>query len=136
MTDKDIFYVEVHRPIDFRRSLLEASRDLLRALQKFEDLKKVRADKMKEIAKLKSIVRDINSILNQAKNHVPALNIKIPEPPKHEKKAKESKEEKRPTAHAHHRKKKDAKMQYKTSREVTDLEKQLKEIEGKLGSLG
>jgi len=130
MTDKDMFYVEVHRPIDFRRSLLEASRDLLRALQKFEDLKKVREDKMKEVARLKATVRDINSLLNQAKNHVPALNIKLPEPPKAEKK---SKEEKKPV---HHAKKKDAKVNYKASRDVTDLEKQMKEIESKLGSLG
>ncbi|MCX6706945.1 MAG: hypothetical protein NT001_02280 [Candidatus Woesearchaeota archaeon] len=133
MADKDMFYVEIHHPIDFRRSLLEASRDLLRALQKFEDLKKVREDKIKEVAKLKATVRDINSLLNQAKNHVPALNIKLPEPPKAEKKAKE---EKKPAAHAHHAKKKDVKVQYKASREVTDLENQLKEIEGKLGSLG
>jgi chromosome segregation ATPase len=133
MTDKDIFYVEIHHPVDFRRSLLEASRDLLRALQKFEDLKSVRADKMKEIAKLKSTVKDINSILNQAKNQVPALNIKLPEPPKAKEKPKE---EKKPAAHAHNIKKKDIKVQYKAQRDVTDLEKQMKEIESKLGSLG
>ena len=47
MKNEEVFYVEIPDPVGFRRSLLEASRDLLRGLQKYEDLKKVRKDKAK-----------------------------------------------------------------------------------------
>lgn len=123
MEERDMFYVEIQNPLEVRRNLLEASRDLLRGLQKYEDLKKVRANKVKEITKLKNILKEINALFNQAKNHMPAVFVKVPEP--------------RVIGKARHAPRiKSAEVDARKPREVAELEKQLKDIEGKLTGLG
>ncbi|MFC1753151.1 hypothetical protein ACFL96_07115 [Thermoproteota archaeon] len=130
MTDKDVFYVEIHNPVDFRRSVLEASRDLLRGLQKYEDLKKVRNKKLKEISILKSVIKEINSLVNQARNVLPSVNAPVPDIPK----VKVVNIKKTATP-AKKGAKKGVKAEPKIG-EVAELETQLKDIEGKLASLG
>ena len=126
MREKEVFYVEIPNPVDCRRSVLEASRDLLRGLQKYEDLKKIRFQKLREMSVLKNIIKEINTLLNQARNSLPSVTVRIPEPAKQ----KEAKKAQRP------KKKAIEEEEAKKPREVAELEKQLKDIEGKLTGLG
>ncbi|MBD3313563.1 hypothetical protein GF345_03905 [Candidatus Woesearchaeota archaeon] len=131
MPKDDVYYIEIQNPVDFRKSVLEASRDLLRGLQKNEDLKKIRAKKAKEVSNLKSIIKEINTLVNQAKNLMPAASIKTAEAAK----PKESKKKESSTGSKKGKKQEPEQKKSKPA-EVNELEKQLKDIEEKLSSLG
>ncbi|MCX8147242.1 MAG: hypothetical protein N3D84_02130 [Candidatus Woesearchaeota archaeon] len=127
MAKEAIFYMKIENPVDLRRALLESLRDVLRALQKFEDLKKIRAEKAKEIAVLNNCMKEINLMIGKVKSHLPPVPVKIQlkeiKPKKKEERAiKQEKEEKKEEA--------------VESLEVAELERQLKEIEKKLERLG
>ncbi len=139
MKNEEVFYVQIQNPTEFRRSLLEASRDMLRGLQKYEDLKKIRAKKEKEISHLKSVIKEINNLVNQAKNSLPSVSVKVAEQakPKKEKKTKKGKKKasKKKSGKAGKKETEAEPKKEGKPKEVKELESQLKEIEGKLASL-
>lgn len=118
MAGEEILFKKINNPVEFRKNLLEASKQLIHGLQKYESLKAVRTKKAEQIARLKSIVREINILNSKLKKEFPDLVFKIAKV----KKASGEKTEKEA--------KKGVKK--KENRELVDLERQLKEIEKKL----
>ncbi len=111
-------YIRIDDPIEFRRALLESSRDIIKSLQKYEESKSARVRKVKEIAKLRALIKELNILVNKLQSMLPEGHIKIisPQPKKKEHKAK-------------------AKKGQKESKEIVELERHLKDIEGKLVNL-
>ena len=127
MADEEILFKKIDNPFELRRNLLEASKQMIHGLQKYERLRAIRVRKAEEIIKLKSIVKEINALNAKLKKEFPDIIFKTT-------KLKEAKEE-RVKAKEKVEKKKEAMPERKESRELVDLEKQLKDIERKLETI-
>lgn len=121
------YFVGLEEPDELRRCLLESARDVVDILKRFERFKSVRGQKVKEIEKLKSDMREISKLVAKFRAELPKTKIRV-KLPIHEKIAKERKPGE----------KKAEKIVVK-KREATELDKlesELNAIEGKLKSLG
>lgn len=132
---KEVFYVGITDPVELRRSLLEASKDILQDLQNFEQYVGARRERKRLLEELKHEMVEIASLVGRLKKELPKTGLRaqvVPLPPKAESK-------KRPK---HHRKKKAEKapkkipgMKKKEAHELEKLEFELTDIESKLGKL-
>ncbi|MFC1732749.1 hypothetical protein ACFL6I_20810 [candidate division KSB1 bacterium] len=127
MTSEQLLFKKIDNPVEFRRNLLEASKQMIHGLQKYEKLKVVRVRKAEQISKLKSLIKEINSLNSKMKKEFPDLIFKKTQVKK-EKKKVEVKSEKKAV-------KKAVAPEKKGNRELTDLENQLKDIETKLQNI-
>jgi len=119
--NKEVFFVNIREPLVLRRAVLESSRETIRYMQHYEQLKAIRTLKTQKIMQIKKDIRDINKLINELKAKLPAVNIRErKEKPKHEykKKVKE---------HIKHKPHK--------SSELEKLDAELGEVEKKLGKL-
>ncbi len=128
------YYVELKQPKEFRRSVLESLKILIRSLQNYENFKAVRDQKITEMNNLKTLVREISALDTQLKNSLPKLKMSKEElarikraahhaAPKIEKKEEEEKPEPVQT-----------KLEEPKS-EADDLAGQLADIESQLNNL-
>ncbi len=144
--EQDVFYVGIKDPIEIRRSILESSREVVQYLQRAERFRATRAEKGEQIAKLRSIMNEIHSLVRKLRAELPKTNLRV-KMHKHEevvvkeeaaakkteeRKAKESKAGKKeiPAARAAPAAKS------KESSELEKLEAELGEIESRLTRVG
>lgn len=73
---EEAFYVQVNHPLDIKRSLLESSREVLRAMQRFEKYKKIEAEKEKKMSELKRIGKTITASLNKINKELPKYKVR------------------------------------------------------------
>ena len=126
--NKDIFFVEVKESEEVKRNILEALREIVESLQRFEKFKETRKDKIDHINKLRQIVKEANRLVSNLKTSLPETKIRAIKVSK-----LETAEKKRPII----RKKKKS-IEVKEKKPMTELQKlesELNEIESKLGSL-
>lgn len=74
---EEVFYVGVPTPADVRRTLLECSREAVQFLQRYEKLKAIRQEKMQAVQQLRSDVRELRSLMSNAKKLLPKTHLKI-----------------------------------------------------------
>src|SRR3989338_4757166 len=74
---KHAYYAGLSEPIEVRKSILEASREVLQSLQQFDKFSAVRREKKQAIADLKSNVSEINRLFTELKSHLPNV-VQIP----------------------------------------------------------
>ena len=120
--EDDLFFVEVKEPGDMRKEVLESQKIVIGGLQRYENIKFLRAKKAESIHKLKSELKELSKDLSELKSILPNTGIKVVS--KHKKKAvKEEivKEEKH--------------VKEAPANELEKLEAELHDIEKKLGSL-
>lgn len=79
--EKELFFVGVRNPIELRRTMLESSKEIIEDLQKYERLKALRAEKAKQIEKLRTIVKEINRLVAKLKAELPTTSLRIEEMP-------------------------------------------------------
>jgi chromosome segregation ATPase len=115
------FYVNVESPVELRRKLLETSKSVVLALQKFEKFKLERIKKLENYDLLKRNIKEINDLVVRLKKELPA--IKLPK-----------REEPRRIAVKAAPKSKPVVMMSRASA-ADKLEKELSEIESKLKAL-
>ncbi|PIN86331.1 hypothetical protein COV19_06010 [Candidatus Woesearchaeota archaeon CG10_big_fil_rev_8_21_14_0_10_44_13] len=125
MASEEILYQKIENPVEFRRNLLESSKQVIRSLQKYERLKAVRLKKAEQISKLRNIVREISILNSKLKKEFPDLIFKAQKAAKPQEKRSEKKKAE----------KKEEQLDRKETRELVDLEKQLKDIEKKLETI-
>jgi hypothetical protein len=113
MPEDTNLFVRFEDPVALRKSLLEASRNVLVSLQNFERFKSFRTEKSKLMKELNDQITEVNSLFNQLKKEMPksaaAKMKKIAQPVKKPVSAKPD--------------------------ELEDIESQLSNIEGMLGDL-
>jgi hypothetical protein len=73
---KEIFYVGVTDPTEVRRNLLESTRDIVIFLRTYENFKRIRAEKVREIEKLKLQIQEITRILNKLRRDLPKTRLR------------------------------------------------------------
>ena len=127
----ELFFVQVKKPNEVRKDILETLRNIVETLQKFEKFKHIRHEKLEKIRHLGVLLKQANKILGNLRLKLPQTNLRAvvvresPSQPKkiHYKKkikAAEEKSEKAPK---------------KELTEIDKLEAELSAIESKLKSL-
>ncbi|MEM3127160.1 MAG: hypothetical protein QW331_03785 [Candidatus Woesearchaeota archaeon] len=139
--EDDMLFVEIRGPVEVRRNILEATRDVVQHLQRYERFKQVREEKAVEIAKLKTNIKDINRLIGKLRSALPKtkLRIKMHEEVAAVEQRQKELEEKRKKAEKK-AKKEEKKVEpeqpkKKELSEIEKLEKELGEIEGRLNKL-
>lgn len=116
------FFVRLNNAKDVRRAILEASRDIIVCMKRYEKFKLIRETKEKSIKQLSEIFKDINDISAELKIDVPDFareNLQETEPPIATKEQEEKHDAEEP--------------------EIDDLKKlenSIADIESKLNNLG
>ncbi len=122
MEDHGLF-IGIKDPVYVRRSLLECTKDIVQNLQKYEQFKKTREEKIKNIIELKHIFEEIDKLNADLKAEFPKANLKFDnvfERSSKEDKPKEQKPEK---------------ITKKQLSEIEKLEEELSLIENRLNRL-
>ena len=70
------YYAHIPNPVDFRKTLLEASRDTILILKQYETFKSLRKAKAIEYEALKKLINEINTLLGRLKKLLPASKIR------------------------------------------------------------
>lgn len=140
MKKEDVYYVGVTEPVEIRRNVLEAAKEILESMHRFEKFKAVRIEKGKTVKVLRDQIDDITKMIAKLKSSLPKSEgrIKVGQvAQKVEKKAAKKSALKKED-------KKEVKVEEEqklklTERETTELEKleaELADIEGKLSQIG
>lgn len=132
---QDIFYVGINNPVKLRRNVLECSKLMIRSLQVYEKVNRIREKRIDKTEKFKSIVRELSRMCNSLKRELPSN--KILEMHEHQKKALLGNRNQQhinilPTSPA-------PSIKQEARKELTNvnkLERDLHEIEQKLKALG
>jgi len=120
----DVYFVGLEKPNELRRTLLESTRDVVDVMKRFERFKSVREQKIKEIERLKSDIREISKLISKLRAELPKTKLRVKLPKREEvpeKKKVVKKEVKKPKK--------------KEMTELDKLESELSAIEGKLKGL-
>lgn len=128
--EKDLFFVKLSNPFDARRNVLEAQKDIVKGLQRYENIKFLREKKLENIGKLRVIIKELLKLISGLKSALPQTKlretVKVKEKIKIVKKKAAKKEAKEVVEE------KEAK---KPIGELEKLEAELDAIESKLSSL-
>ena len=133
--NSDLFFVQVKEPNEVRKHILQSLKDILGVLRRFEKFRQIRHEKIIDIQKLRTLLKDANKMLGSLKLKFPQTDLKampFKEPAKGSNAAKKAAD-----------KKKTKSLQEKPhakepQREITELEKleaQLDAVESKLKEL-
>lgn len=134
MSEEHLVFTKVNNPAAFRRSELESVKDSIHLLQGFERLSAIRTEKAEKSILLAKQMKELQLLMNKTKGLFPVLAEHHPAPPASETKAKKVKAGKTKAAKA--KPPVLAKEEQRTlPAGLAALEKQLKDIEGKLNVL-
>lgn len=135
MSEEHLVFTKVNNPAAFRRSELESVKDSIHLLQGFERLSAIRTEKAEKSILLAKQMKELQLLMNKTKGLFPVLAEHHPAPMS-EPKAKKGKADKAKTKAAKAKPAVLAKEEQRTlPAGLAALEKQLKDIEGKLNVL-
>lgn len=130
MADENIFYVGVKNPVELRRSLLEASKDVLELMKRYDHIMELKQKRLQKVNQLKDISRDITKQCSKLRLALPSVDSVAKESEKHIRvTGKQMKPEQKEVMKI---REKDTFAQSRTVSEVKKLERELMDIENKL----
>lgn len=112
------FFVRIESPSEFRKTLIESRRDVVQTLEKYEMLRAIRVQKVKYMADLKNVIKDVQVMLGKLKEALPKTKLREKLTKKASIKILRSSPSK------------------KASSELDELEQELKKIQSKLNIIG
>ena len=126
----ELFFVQVKKPNDVKRDILETLREIVETLKRFEKFKRIRHEKIEKIHHLGVLLKQANKILGNLRLKLPQTNLR----------ATAARESPSQPKKVHHKKKKkmkaaEEKAPKKELTEIDKLEAELTAIESKLKSL-
>ncbi|RLE44291.1 hypothetical protein DRJ19_00700 [Candidatus Woesearchaeota archaeon] len=71
-------YVGIEDPIALRRQLLEATRDILQYLKRYEEFKRVREEKLELISRIRDLSDEIGKLIWKIKKLLPKTGVRLP----------------------------------------------------------
>ena len=75
--DDSPLYVGIEDPIILRRHLLEATRDILQYLKRYEEFKKVREKKLEIISEIRAVSNEIGKLIWRVKRLLPKTGVRL-----------------------------------------------------------
>jgi hypothetical protein len=134
---KNIYYVGIEDPTDFRRELLSSAKGIIISLKKYERIKDNRIMKVKLFSQLQVYIKEINVLMKKLDGYLPETKLRhLPvekQPIKKTKSKKESKAEEKKKTEEEKPKKLEKPVREYT--ELEKLEKELSMIENKLKTI-
>jgi|SRR3989338_212950 len=76
--DNEVIFVHVASNESIRKDILEVLKSLLLFSQSYEKIKLIRHKKIEQDNKMRTIMRDINRLLNEMRQKLPQANIRLP----------------------------------------------------------
>lgn len=73
---KDDFFVGIYDPIDVRRNLLENSKEIIKSLQSFDTLVKIRHQKTKLYKEMKDVMNELGLLITKLKSKLPKAHLR------------------------------------------------------------
>lgn len=74
--EKELFFAELRNPNEIRRNVLEARREIIESLQRYENIKFLRDQKLEKIKELRKVTKDINKTIVNLRNILPKAKIR------------------------------------------------------------
>ncbi len=68
---QDDLFVSIDEPLALRKQVLESSKTFIQIMHKYDDLMKIRKEKLKKISKLKENISGLKNMLNKVKRRLP-----------------------------------------------------------------
>ena len=90
---KELFYVGVRNAVDFRKSVLESTKEFVQVLQMYNDYDKLRSDMTIKVEKLQKDVKKIKNINSRLKRLLPETGLRAELLKKKQTKQKKSKKQ-------------------------------------------
>ena len=134
MADSHQYYVGMKDHIELRKSLLESSKQLIKSLQRYQKFKALREEKIQKLSRLRAMIRELRRLNGKLRSQMPSM-IEIE---KHQEEKKGSKKAAQPVKLVQKKNAKPEKVVVAAPVKLTELdrlEKELSEIESKLGRL-
>ena len=75
-SEKDGFFVGVYDPIDVRRNLLENSKELIKSLQSFDTLLKIRHQKIVAYKETKEVMNELDLLIVKLRSGLPKAHLR------------------------------------------------------------
>ena len=79
-TKKETLYVGIADPVDVRRQILEASKDIIQMMQQFERYREVRRERKEAILTLRSDLHEVRGAITRLKKVLPKVKHKKEKP--------------------------------------------------------
>lgn len=76
VSEKDGFFVGVYDPIDVRRNLLENSKELIKSLQSFDTLLKIRHQKVRAYRETREVMNELDLLIAKLKSGLPKAHLR------------------------------------------------------------
>lgn len=120
-SSEEPFFIGLNDPTELRKHLLEPTREVIQFLQSYEEFQRIKEEKNQAILTLKEDLKMISSEINKLRRFLPKGKLKIAKP------SVNLKEETKPVLVK--------KVKPKAPNDLDRLEKELGEIEDKLGTI-
>jgi hypothetical protein len=69
-------FVGIYEPVDVRRNLLEASREVVGSLQSYEKLGVLRANKLRNFEEMRKIMQELDLLVTKLKTKLPKSQLR------------------------------------------------------------
>jgi hypothetical protein len=74
----DGFFVGIYDPLDIRRNILESSKELIKSLEAYDRLEKIRETKLKYFSHMRKTMKELELLSSKLKEKMPKSNIRKP----------------------------------------------------------
>ncbi len=75
MSEKD-YFVGIYDPLDVRRNLLESSKEIIKSLQSYERLEKIREEKLRLYREMKRLSAELDLLVSKIKQNLPTSGLR------------------------------------------------------------
>lgn len=127
-------FIKIDHPVEFRRDLLESSRDTIKLLQSIDKINKIRIEKVEETFKLNRQLRELKKLMLYLKSQLPKSDPVIVSEVASSRKIK-SLDSQKPTKPLNKKSDKILKRNFELDDDVKKLDDQLSLIEKKINEL-
>jgi hypothetical protein len=70
------FFVGIYDPLDIRRNILESSKELIKSLEAYERLEKIRESKLRHFAQMRKTMKELELLSSKLKERMPKSNVR------------------------------------------------------------
>jgi hypothetical protein len=73
--DKD-YFIGIYEPVDVRRNLLEASKEIVSSLKSYEKLESIRREKLRHYQEMKDLISELDMLVSRLRKNLPRSDLR------------------------------------------------------------